>query len=509
MRRCTLDFSSKCKEQVEQRIASWLESDTSPALRGIRYLTVVGVASWQLSLISPSPNPLTFPPIPPPPAPVDDRWSFLVKLLEGLKGLKEFTFAYEKPIPIPVLKALHTRHPTAPLHIRNWTRKSIATPFGDPEEMELAASPSLRSIEAHIRYGFRGLDLQYEAFMHIVTSAPNLQSYHYSQRSIGQVGCIIYTVSSQQRAEEMRERLKFTVENPVRKHLKAVHSNTVLSSHMLEKTPVAWESLERLSGVIITDRSNPLDASVFASLKSLQLSFGWITAIDATARNFNAFISSLPPLESLSLTGAAKYADLSMLLLRHGPTLRSLNLHELESPKEDTRRNTLTSDEILDICNHCPLLEDFGLDIDRTVSHEREEGIYTLLTTFPALQQLTLQFDLGLATSESYYRSMTRGDDALELKMTAYKSFNESTVKELWSKLGKRLSKLIIRVGEKDRDLGRGYPASWVLREQSIKQYFYVTPHERDDRPGELDIIYDGCIDIKDPEVDLKAEPIL
>ena len=70
---------------------------------------------------------------------------------------------------------------------------------------------------------------------------------------------------------------------------------------------IEWEKLEKLSGVGISERSTLPDASIFTSLRSLQVEFSVYMDSGALKGSFDNVLSALPPLESLSLTGVARF----------------------------------------------------------------------------------------------------------------------------------------------------------------------------------------------------------
>ncbi|KAI5897020.1 uncharacterized protein SCHCODRAFT_02492901 [Schizophyllum commune H4-8] len=434
-------------------------------------------------------------------------WEPVINLLPTLGNLVDFTFDCPVPMPPALIFALHHAHPGSRLHVLHWKRPSPDTLFGDPSELALAESPLLRTLEADAWAGMRGADYQWPAFERIVGRAPNLDSFRWNCRHIG--GCVVYGWSAEEAHERQVQKDRFCVQ-PIRKAIKSVDC-AGLTSHSIAAWAsfIDWSRVEHLRGLHITNHGiDLLDASVFAALKSLELTLGiYIHDLEddqvTGMRNIiTDFLVALPPLESLSLTNLHDHRPLEAALLHHGPHLRTLHLHEVELPTRP--RRTLTAEDVAVISAMCPQLSDFALDIDRTPTHTHEDDICARLAQLPALRKLTLHLDLGLkrfcgpsmfdafdrlvAAGQAAERGETREVDG---SLRAYVRLENYHAEEAWlflkeRKVGTPLEKLVICVGEQYRDLGAGHPANWVIQEQSLRQHFKVLPHERDDRPNEV-----------------------
>lgn len=467
LRKVTLNFDEKNLAEANDRITRWCEDPV--AQRSIRFITV-SEADWARRRYGSDPLPL------------EQVYLPLAKLLATLKGLKEFTFACHYPMPLALLDTLHAHQPTVHLHIKNWSRKSHDTPFGDPVELKLAESPILRSIHASHFHGQSGMNLQRPAFDRIVTLAPNIQSFHYESSHVG--GCVIHLTP----LEQWRQAALFQVQNPERKVVESVHLESSLSSsYLLNSQPLLdWSKLHTLTGVTIDKAflTNPLDGSELTSLKCLSVNFGWSAPESSTYDNFFA---SLNPLESLSVIGGMKHLSLEMLLAHHGDSLCSFHIHEVESSRKEDRRQTLTPAQIDTIGHSCPKLESLGIEVDRTETREREARIYDLIHQMPFLTDITIYLDLGLPFINA---SWTRRKDANDVLSAVYPVLKPVDMEALWEAVGgkqsTKLQKLTVFVGEPNRSIGAGLPSPWVRREQRTRQRLVAVRSERDDKQNEI-----------------------
>ncbi|THV04318.1 hypothetical protein K435DRAFT_835430 [Dendrothele bispora CBS 962.96] len=458
-RDCVLDLSDSKLDETNGRITSWIETERE-VLRYIRWLTVVQPHHYYRST-STNGDEL--------------RYSSLITLLSQLRGLVQFTFALREPMPVGLLDCLDSFHPAVELHIRNWTRKSISTPFGDPAELALANSPLLRTIQASVLSGNGEIDLQRAAFMRIVTVAPNLESYNWSSHSGG--GCVIRMMSSQQYEEQARLEKEFDVDRPVKKVLKAIHINHEVSSVENQAGIVDLGKLERLGGVHISRNVDERLKGVFSSLRALDLKVRtWRTDSELDPKSFQGFLCSLPSLEELSISGGLKYIDLKPLLSYHGPTLRTLHLHESETTNLENPRRTLSLDDLCLIRDSCPHLYDLGIDVSYIRTDPKESEIYAVLSTFGNIYSLTLNYDLGIGL---YSTRSRRGKDdqydTIRHQINALIDKQNTTTKleAIWAEVvGPKLQEILVQVGKQDREMGKGYPASWVRYERSMRTWY-------------------------------------
>ncbi|THU92758.1 hypothetical protein K435DRAFT_206167 [Dendrothele bispora CBS 962.96] len=350
-RDCVLDLSDSKLDETNGRIASWIGTETE-VLSYIRWLTIVDDVKpgpWYCPA-NRGKNKDEF------------KYSALLNLLSQLRGLVKFTFALHEPIPVYLLDTLDSSQPAIQLHIRNWTRKSMSTPFGDPGELTLAKSSLLRTIQASVHDGNDEIDLQRAAFMRIVTLAPNLESYNWSSRS--KRGCVFREMSPEFYEEAYRLEKEFNVDRPVKKALKAIHINHEVSSVKDQAKIVDLRRLKRLGGIHISRNVDEGLKVIFSSLKAIDLRVKvptWTTDFDP--KSVQSFLCSLPSLEELSITDGLEYIDLTFLLSYHGSTLQTLHLHETETTNLESLRRTLSLDDLRLIRDLCPQLYDLGIDI--------------------------------------------------------------------------------------------------------------------------------------------------
>ncbi|KAL1744997.1 hypothetical protein HDZ31DRAFT_37347 [Schizophyllum fasciatum] len=477
VRHLLLDMHSYRRAETQCRILRLLEDDSSWARAAIRTITARAtlhgatvmrsalIASW---LAQPS------------------EWVQLVSLLSLLPKLVDFIFDCPSPMPLCLISALQELQPQASLHVRHWTRESPDIPFDYPPELALAESPQLRTLDADVWYGMREADYQWPAFVRIISRAPNLHAFGWRRRHVG--GCVMYSTSYEDAAIRNNERKRFRVQ-PTKKAIKSV-DHASLDSYALRALAhiVDWAKVESLRELQLENNAAiQLNPEALSSLSTLEVRMPVCTDEDdpqrrQTVNRLSHFLALLRPLECLSIMNLHDLRPLQAVLLHHGPRLRKLHLHEMELPiGNGPTRRTLTPEQLAVINRACYCLEDFALDLDRTPAHTYEDDVCAALAQFPALRKLTLHLDLGLGRFTHRERVCAE----------AYTPLNASHAVEAWHfvqqrKVGVPLEELVVCVGEQDRELGWGYPATWMVREHDERRYFRVIPHERDDRPGEV-----------------------
>ncbi|EKG18416.1 hypothetical protein MPH_04218 [Macrophomina phaseolina MS6] len=116
-------------------------------------------------------------------------------------------------------------------------------------------------------------------------------------------------------------------------------------------------------------------------------------------QNYTSFITSMPPLEELHISGMGEHLDLAAILATHGHTLRNLTIHELEGDCACATGNTtwtrpfMNADQLRTVKEMAPNLRGLAIDLDRNATHLAVEEL-AALSTFPNLRELTLHFDL-------------------------------------------------------------------------------------------------------------------
>ncbi|KAK7443557.1 hypothetical protein VKT23_015730 [Stygiomarasmius scandens] len=378
-----------------------------------------------------------------------------------------------EPMPVNLIDTLHSSQPNIQLHIQNWTRKSIDTPFGDPGELALANSPILRTIHASV-YDGNQIDLQEAAFMRIVALAPNLESYNWSSHSTG--GCIVYRLPGRSHPEEVRLRKEFDVGQPVKKVLKAICIDQNVLSVKDQARIVDLSRLERLEGVHLNGNVDVGLGDVFSSLKFLDVKIrAWGTEI--SPESIQGFLCSLPSLEGLSILDGLKYINLNGLMSYHGPTLQTLHLHETEDTNLQDPRKTLSLDDLCLIRDSCPHLYNLGIDISYIRADPQESEVYASLSTFGNVRSLTLNYDLGIGFCSSFHQvAVGCQQEGIKHQINALidKSSNVfAKLEAIWAEAaGPKLKEMLIQVGKQDREMGKGRPPHWVTYEQNMRAWY-------------------------------------
>ena len=136
-----------------------------------------------------------------------------------------------------------------------------------------------------------------------------------------------------------------------------------------------------------------------------------------------AFLQEMPPLEALALRarvpsrydGCVRRAPfpLDALLARHGPSLRTLRLHQAETDDPTQRRLALRPSQIRSIGRACPHLTHLGLDVDRNESWPNAT-LAALATGLPQVQALDLNFEIGADLNQGADGRYYRNPDGIE-----------------------------------------------------------------------------------------------
>ncbi|KAH8825405.1 hypothetical protein DL96DRAFT_1500984 [Flagelloscypha sp. PMI_526] len=410
------------------------------------------------------------------------KWGALAQLISRLKHPKNVTFECNEPVPIVLLQALEKHQSTVSLHVLNWTRRHVSTKVGDPNEEALGHSPCLRTLSAKIITGGPHMDYSEPAFQRIVALAPNLDTVHYSTRSAG--GCVVYGFSMEEMNEQSRESARFQVEHPMKKSLKTLHW-----SWMSPNSIKTWETfldLAQLTTLIVNSADcrtlqYATEQGSFSGVTELKFGYSRRWRDDGGPDEDTVlaqFIASFLTLESLSVTSYGGPTIIEPICTYLAHSLRTLSLHNVEGSEHS--REVLSIKDLAKLQGGIPNLQSLEFDINRTLDGRRERGIYAVILTFSHLKNLTIHYDLGIQhhdSSDGYF------DGA-----------DEDSARDIWFAAGPPgLQSLTLYFGEPNRDIGFGYPASWVLHEQSLRQKIIVRPHERDDLRDQLVVEIQGA----------------
>ena len=186
-------------------------------------------------------------------------------------------------------------------------------------------------------------------------------------------------------------------------------------------------------------------------------------------------------------------------ILRHGPTLKTLQLHERETiPIEGRRiRYLLTLDDIKAIKSACAKLQDLTFDLHRTTSDldselETQQEIIKELSSWYSLAKLQIYYDLYVAIlTESYGGQLSSSDGTGPFYPKP--SSNEAIeiyLPELWKAVyggrptGARA--LDVKFGEWEEKFIGEHPRA------AARTYWVVRPCERDDQANKCTVIRHG-----------------
>ncbi|KAK1225815.1 hypothetical protein PQX77_011226 [Marasmius sp. AFHP31] len=503
--RRSLNPGEESFKRTLQKVDSLLELPPESAVwKGVRTITV-----RSRSVTWPGENPnarwsrnSNEPPFTPSEEAVQDRWSSFIKFLSRVINLRKIVFDCAERVPIVLLKLLEDKHPSCGLYVRNWTRLRSDARFGDTYEEALARSPCLRSIEACFVHGGPLMDFNSAAFNRILALSPNLEQFALTSRAAG--GCVIYGFTNEEMVEIEKERERFRVAQPLRKgSVKRIKWGTLFSG-LLQR----WEGFINLRNVETLElgalyepevMEYATDNGVFGGLKHLSFEVARLSPDEGSRERVKSslgnFLSSLPHLESLSIINYHGYIDLPLILSHSGKLLRSLCLHQMENSTGS--RPTLTRHDMEFIRSDAPHLESLEIDLNRTIDPENHESqIYGIVASFPNLRDLVLHYDLGIHSKYFQRRHDTEASDR-DFYRKVYTKPDKDFAMGIWRAISKgdRLEKMTLYIGEPDREMGFGYPVTWVLAEQEYRQQIYVSRNERDDLKDDvaaLQIVHRG-----------------
>lgn len=523
-RRKTVKYSRDNIEATQKQIQKWLEDPLM--LRSIREINVLGP---RYPRSSPGHDAISDEDAA---TKMTAMWAPLVQLVKKASRIAKVEFGYGGAVfPYELLQALETYHPHVKLCIWEYHRDPEMD-HTDAAEQALSRSPILRTIRASIwtSNGGTPIDLRLEAFKRIIANAPNLKLASVNQ---GQSGCLPRLQKPEEEAQEEEAAAKFHAHCP--KPNTSVRSLTLDGFHFDEDMLNEWgkfASLRHLEKLKcsrgIPDNSYFKAApSLLTNLKDVSLNFGNRGEDPELAELVGDYLSSCAPLETLSLWSWMNVVSLDTIL-KHGPTLKMLQLHERESLSLETKRGLLSLEDIRRIRNDCPQLKDFTFDLDRAdINWQKDIELHKTVLEECArfgrrLQRLQIYLDLGvanelaglgrrrvrrprgqgpLASSITDMQDGSDGDDDSADTSAEYdyrgpfpppcttaeiRQHAEAVWKIVFGDpANKGPRELDIKWGEWERKRAGGYPASWVLWEQREKRQVLVRPHERDDRPGE------------------------
>jgi hypothetical protein len=519
-RRKTIRYTEDKLDDTQKQIRTWLEDPF--LLRNIRELTLTGhlPRDFYRHGSQPESEPFDF----------ASMWAPLVELVTKATRLTQVNFDFSSAaFPLALLEALQTYHPQIKLYLWNYRREKELD-HTDAAEQALAVSPILRGIRAIVLpAGRSGIDLRITAFQRIVANAPNLEIASITQReSTGP----IYFLSPQEEARERKAAAKFFLHS--RGPNTSIRKFTLDGFSLNKETLLEWGKHVSLSHLEDLKCSRGFPKSTYfevapallPNLKHLSLNLSSARRYPEIPPLLEGYLAACAPLETISLWSWMGVISIDTIL-KHGTTLKTLELHEREALFLGTRRGLLSVEDVRRIRTECPQLETLTLDMDREHAdwqmdlRHHKEMFQEFAQLGRRLQRMQIYLDLGTANriatppdrttssqSQNHQSSANRtkpgegeniGDDTEDvcLEHTYNGPFDPVSRVEM-KKHGELIWKIVfgnpmrtgsrvlgIKWGEWERKMSSGFPAEWVGWEQKNKTLVIVRPEERDDRYGE------------------------
>ncbi|KAJ5307037.1 hypothetical protein N7508_006052 [Penicillium antarcticum] len=332
------------------------------------------------------------------PEPQHDSWGPLRTLVSQLSGLCDITWSCETLFPPCLLEILHQSMPKCRLHIMAFRLLSLCYKADNPQnidayEYELATSPSISSILVPLNHQNDGGNLDYngEAAIELANGlAPNLTNLH-----------LVFEPSSahwlDQTPPDRPPWRGFFLNRPSCKddsfngHLRDLSlclplDDTRQKAFSELRTLRLWgTSLKALSLNLL----KKLTSYSFPVLESMALDFGHtrdensIRLLDEAGGDF---ISSLPPLKSVRLSGTIRTKVFQATLEHHSKSLRKLSLISEKRVKDE---NSVTTDWLVQTRAACPNIQELHFTMFMTNGDDEKE-IYKAIRGFSCLTTLKL-----------------------------------------------------------------------------------------------------------------------
>jgi hypothetical protein len=486
-----------------------IEPKWKPLLKNTRHLTITSWPGMQNS-IGQRAGPLVNKP-----GDQEYKWILMASLIAAIPYLQTIDFEAYEQLPLSIIEALAKHHPKAHLYVRNWTRKEGGQDHTDPAELALANCPNLRSIHTSDLRAFpfprMPLNLRLPAFKRILALAPNLQEVEVS--SFVNSNCTLYSTIMAGTVEQIHKTKLFAIDRPSTSIRKLKWQGIDFLFNLLDGIILDLSKIETLEfeqfvdpfpGINIHNVFWGLEvkpASLFPSLKHLSIIIQRLLEQTGRYEGIQDFITSLPRLESLSLSDWSHIPIhiLLNILSIQGSTLRTLHFHDVLHTHDDGIDNPyplgdaarmMTIDLLQDIRFFCPQLEEIWIDIQSSGDGSIERQLFSVLATFPKLKFIILTFDYGDGVAPKY-RDHPRGRSAIPKSYVAnpFQKVNPKFAENIWSVLRegkvnnnttplKRLEVMVgIQLREWNRSCGLSGAADMAI---NFRTYIVVIP-----RPGE------------------------
>lgn len=361
----------------------------------------------------------------------DMAWAPVVSLVKMLTRLDTLVYNCPYQFPPSLLDALHEHQPQCRLHHLTFQMRSLLSDVPDPYEMALATSPCLHRVKvACAPWDSKGrVDFNGEAAMELAAGlSPNLKEVamvHLCQKRTwinerprapwrGLPGFVPGAGVGSLTSLSLKSQVEWSPDHLLcwSKHIDFGNLRQLaLGGGSRHESRVGMN--EEIMGWIAQNFS-------FPRVKALTLHFrrgGKQAERPGYTENATALLRSFEPLEELSVAGPLEPEILDAILSRHGPTLRKLSLHSIERwyDVSGSRRLPMVfgKEQVLQIRDQCPALQELSMPIKRTRSDAAEAEIYKIFGTMGRLRYLFLILDCSewRVTRDSTYNPPFEGED--------------------------------------------------------------------------------------------------
>ncbi|KAJ6111132.1 hypothetical protein N7486_003367 [Penicillium sp. IBT 16267x] len=392
-----------------------------------------------------------------------DDWGSLPTLVKQFHGLRDLIWGCGTLFPPCLLDILHHSLPRCKLHNLAFKLPSLCCKTHEPQDIDeyefsLATSPSLSSIifpayeydDENHAFGFNDygkVEYHEEAVLQLASGlAPNLKSvYIVAGTPLATPG--LYDELRRERppwAGFFPSYPQKVITNPIQGHLRELSLSPAALVHF-----EAWEAQGIFSDLRVlrlweTTLQTLLKAvqCQFPSLKTLVLDIR--SARDATHdAAASAFVSSLPPLKSILLTGSQRDRTLKAVLGHHGKSLNKISFQP-DFSDDYEGGHVITAEWIARIRDSCPNVRDLRLPMPRTGGNDQEVAIYRTLGEMPQLTDLSLRLVCAGYTQEddrgSSSSSYLVSDSKKARELLANFALDATLAREIFLTIGKHSS---------------------------------------------------------------------
>ncbi|KAK2808733.1 hypothetical protein FQN50_004405 [Emmonsiellopsis sp. PD_5] len=321
-------------------------------------------------------------------------WKPVAELIRRLPALCDLHFSCYVQFPPCLLDALHEYRPVCRLHLQSFWLRSAMVSAPDQYELRLISSPSLHTIM-----------IRYDAKIYGLYSRPNYQKF--ALQRILRLAPNLKVLLIKHGEDNVH-----TSGTPPWHSLAQEQHGTLLPLARLERLEIC--DIEGMDTRALYEWADYVDFSALRSLElrdrvemaalqfwAVNLRFPSLERLVMDIRpgpaghhssafydSLDQFISSLPPLTELELNGWHSGLPVDVIAIRHGPQLKRLALLS-------QIWQTVPVDAIHTIAEHCPLLEDMTISIQRSQGDKNEVAAYRALGTVRRLKRLSLTLNVS------------------------------------------------------------------------------------------------------------------